>query len=157
MSHNVHGHALPEPFRVNEDNPVFQRHQPEHPAPEVPAGLHGAPALRSELESPVETKEYSDGTAATGTGPLPDLSPAQQDAATGQPSAADLDAVAEEQEIVKRTGGRRKKLSEEASTQDPIPDHEDEPENLPEKSEVDTGATDPEFGEDREEEAAQDS
>ena len=32
-----------------------------------------------------------------------------------------------------------------------------EPENLPEKSEVDTGATDPEFGEDREEEAAQDS
>jgi hypothetical protein len=28
----------------------------------------------------VETKHYSDGTSATGTAPLPDLSPAQQDA-----------------------------------------------------------------------------
>jgi hypothetical protein len=30
----------------------------------------------------VETKHYSDGTSATGTAPLPDLSPAQQDALT---------------------------------------------------------------------------
>lgn len=32
-------------------------------------------------EPAIETKHYSDGTSATGPGPLPDLSPAQQDAA----------------------------------------------------------------------------
>lgn len=30
----------------------------------------------------IETKRYSDGTSATGTAPLPDLSPEQQDALT---------------------------------------------------------------------------
>jgi len=73
MSHNVHGHKQPEPFKTNPDNPIFQRHQPEYEQPEVPAGLHGAPALRSELQSPVEEVKPN------------------------EPSAADLDAVAAEQ------------------------------------------------------------
>jgi hypothetical protein len=34
-----------------------------------------------------ETKQYSDGTVVTGTAPLPDLSPAQQDAVAGYPAA----------------------------------------------------------------------
>ena len=54
MSHNVHGHTMPEKFGVNEENPIFQRNPPEVIPAEVPAGLHGAPALRSENESPVE-------------------------------------------------------------------------------------------------------
>jgi hypothetical protein len=55
MSMNVHGHKQPEPWGVNQDNPVFQRHIPETPAPEVQQGLHGAPALQSELEPPAES------------------------------------------------------------------------------------------------------
>ena len=74
MSSNVHGHKLPEPFRTNPDNPIFQRHEPEVAQPEIPQGLHGAPALRSELELPAEVP-----------------SPA------GLPTADDLDAVAEEE------------------------------------------------------------
>jgi hypothetical protein len=80
MSKNVHGHTLPTAPNVNPDNPIFQRHQPEYEAPEVPAGLHGAPALRSENESPVEDKK---------------------------PSAADLDAVAEEEAVAKKTKGKK--------------------------------------------------
>ena len=81
MSENVHGHQMPpKGITVNPDNPVFQRNPPEYPAPEVPAGLHGAPALRSESKSPVETSE---------------------------PSAADLDAVVEEQEVAKKTRGKK--------------------------------------------------
>jgi hypothetical protein len=174
MSDNVHGHTLPTKFNVNPDNPIFQRDQPDPFVAEIPQGLHGAPALRSELaensaneqqaialasvpqpaqdaaieaadltarnatiaaddaaqtaadaqansdlvhqqsdlpaaeplteaESPVfETKEYSDGSSATGVAPLPDLSPEQQDAS--QPSAADLDAVAAEQATAEETG-----------------------------------------------------
>lgn len=51
-----------------------------------------------------ETKEYSDGSSATGPGPLPDESPAQQDA--GTPSAADLDADAEEKDAKEATNGK---------------------------------------------------
>lgn len=53
--------------------------------------------------SPVyETKTYADESTATGVAPLPDLSPSEQEAA-GLPSAADLDAVAEEQSIAEAT------------------------------------------------------
>lgn len=100
MSENVHGHQQPtKGITVNPDNPVFGRHQPVYEAPEVAAGLHGAPALRSESERPVEA---------------------------------------------------------EKPAQDPIPDHEDEAENPVEQPELDTGATDPEFSEDREETAKED-
>lgn len=37
---------------------------------------------------PIETKVYSDGTSVTGPGPLPTLSPAQQDAETAANAAA---------------------------------------------------------------------
>ena len=53
MSMNVHGHQMPTPHGVNESNPIFHRNAPEVIEPEIPAGLHGAPALRSELEQPV--------------------------------------------------------------------------------------------------------
>jgi hypothetical protein len=45
----------------------------------------------AQLSNVTETKTYSDGTSATGTAPLPDKSPAQQDAAdkkTRKPRAA---------------------------------------------------------------------
>ena len=95
MSHNVHGHKQPEPFKTNPDNPIYQRHQPQYEEPEVPAGLHGAPALRSENESPVET---------------------------GSPSAADLDAVAvtlgetaeDEQTEQQDTGRRGRKAAKDS-------------------------------------------
>lgn len=62
------------------------------------AGLDEVESLRAagfEVEvvggepGPVEAVEYSDGTTATGPGPLPEQSPAQQDAATtaDQPEA----------------------------------------------------------------------
>jgi hypothetical protein len=106
MSHNVHGHKQPEPFKTNPDNPIFQRHQPEYEQPEVPAGLHGAPALRSESESPVETVK-PEPTVETAVYP----EGAKGEAEAGDPSAADLDAVAEEQQFVTRTRG--KKVSQE--------------------------------------------
>lgn len=40
----------------------------------LPEGMSGT-------HQDIETKHYSDGTSATGPGPLPDLSPAQQEAA----------------------------------------------------------------------------
>ena len=63
----------------------------EHPVDEVraffrkfgtqlfPGASHEAVAAATAI---VETKVYPDGTSATGIAPLPDLSPAQQDAAT---------------------------------------------------------------------------
>jgi hypothetical protein len=44
---------------------------------------YGSPAM----PGTPETKQYSDGTVVTGTAPLPDLSPAQQDAVAGYPAA----------------------------------------------------------------------
>lgn len=41
-------------------------------------------------EKQTETKEYSDGTSATGVAPLPELSPAQQDAITPSTGQGDL-------------------------------------------------------------------
>lgn len=48
-----------------------------------------------------ETKQYADGSSASGTGPLPDKSPDEQAAEEAQalPSAADLDAVEAEKAI----------------------------------------------------------
>lgn len=125
MSENVHGHQKPAPFRTNEDNPIFGRQTPEVVPAEIPQGLHGAPALRSELT----TAESPDAPQPQG-----DLSPAL-------PSSADLDAVAEEQSIADATG-----TSAEApeAAQDPIQDHEDASENVPDLPEVDTGASEPE-------------
>ena len=55
MSGNVHGHQLPKKgINVNPNNPVFGRHEPEVVPAEIPQGLHGAPALRSELENPTD-------------------------------------------------------------------------------------------------------
>lgn len=89
------------------------------PAP-VPAGHDAKPdeaaqALGTQAQDLiVETKTYSDGTTVTGVAPLPELSPAQQDAAQKQPgdpaaesqalpSATDLDAVSEEQKAADDT------------------------------------------------------
>lgn len=52
----------------------------------------GVPRKAANLNSSIETKEYSDGTTATGVAPLPELSPAQQDAIT--PSIGSNDLVA---------------------------------------------------------------
>lgn len=45
------------------------------------AALVARMAPKVAAEPAIETKHYSDGTSATGPGPLPDLSPAQQEAA----------------------------------------------------------------------------
>jgi hypothetical protein len=88
-------------------NPVFDR-PVDAEVPEIPLGLHGAVTLRSESEPAtvtttapatepiVETKEYSDGTTATGVAPLPELSSAQQDAgatATTDPAVKATEAT----------------------------------------------------------------
>ena len=103
MSDNVHGHKMPEEFKTNPDNPIFQRNPPEYEQPEIQAGLHGAPVLRSELESPVETVQPE-------TSPAPEV-PVEQTPSEiptdPNPSAADLDAVVEEQEIAKKTRGKK--------------------------------------------------
>lgn len=76
------------------------------PAP-VPAGHDAKPDEASQVlgmqaqDLIIETKKYSDGTVVTGVAPLPELSPAQQDAS---PSAADLDAVVDEQKAAEDTG-----------------------------------------------------
>lgn len=62
-----------------------------------------AQAKAESAERRFETKTYSDGSTATGAAPLPDLSPAQQDAA-GLPTAGDLDAVAAEDKAKEDTG-----------------------------------------------------
>ena len=89
-------------------NSVFDRHQPEHIPAEVPAGLHGAPTLRSELTTTVDTDA---GPVLMPTDPTSaeSVEAAQKGA---QPSEADLDAVVEEQGIVKKTGGKRKPAPE---------------------------------------------
>lgn len=51
------------------------------------AALHAAPEVPKELA--IETKVYTDGTTATGVAPLPDQSPAQQDAAELPPETPD--------------------------------------------------------------------
>ena len=108
MSGNVHGHQLPKKgINVNPDNPVFARHEPESVPAEIPQGLHGAPALRSELDNAADT------------------SPA---AVAQQDEQAPAEAPA-------------------AEVQDPIPEHEDAPENLPETAEAETGASDPDHAE----------
>jgi hypothetical protein len=62
MSGNVHGHQMPpKGINVNPDNPVFGRDQPDPVIAEIPQGLHGAPALRSEFdESPVPLQPVAD-------------------------------------------------------------------------------------------------
>lgn len=50
-------------------------------APVGPAEIISGPLEVLEPTREIETKIYTDGTSATGPGPLPDLSPAQQDAA----------------------------------------------------------------------------
>jgi hypothetical protein len=42
------------------------------------------PEVKPEDRVVMETKHYTDGSSATGIGPLPDLSPAQQDAKKGR-------------------------------------------------------------------------
>jgi hypothetical protein len=55
-------------------------------------------AAPSSTEPVIETKQYSDGSSATGVAPLPDLSAAQQDAAVGDsgnaPAAAEASVTA---------------------------------------------------------------
>ena len=52
------------------------------------AAGHEVEVVGGEPEAaPVETVEYSDGSSATGPGPLPAQSPAQQEAAGEQPEA----------------------------------------------------------------------
>jgi hypothetical protein len=55
--------------------------QPASEPPSAPADPN--PAIPAPTQGPtlvIETKEYSDGSSATGPAPLPDQSPAQQDA-----------------------------------------------------------------------------
>ncbi len=61
----------------------------------------------------IETKNYSDGSSATGPAPLPDQSPEQQKAAESAsvPSAADLDADAAEKNAAEATAGDQQKES----------------------------------------------
>lgn len=52
----------------------------------------------------IETKQYTDGTIATGVAPLPECSPEQQETGPSElPSAADLDAEATEQATAEQT------------------------------------------------------
>lgn len=64
-------------------------------------------ALAEKPELTIETKHYTDGSSATGPAPLPDQSPAQQDAEQGKPSADDLDTVAKEAETAEATAGKK--------------------------------------------------
>ena len=84
-------------------------------APEIAQGLHGAPALRSELTGDVQTgmvaddtrnavatHQYTDGEVLTGQSPLPALNPNQQDLTQIplQPLAANFDKVRAEDELI---------------------------------------------------------
>ena len=89
----IHSHP-----QHNPDNPVFRRQQPEPFVPEIPQGLHGAPALRSELEtppldpSPVGPSDYF----AQDTEPAQAPQPAQDSAIEAADQSAHNAAVAAE-------------------------------------------------------------
>jgi len=53
--------------------------------------------------TPFETKRYADGSSAAGPGPLPDHSPDGAPAIESTPTAADLDAVADEEKAKEAT------------------------------------------------------
>lgn len=56
--------------------------------PEMPVDQPADTATETDMakaNAQVETKTYTDGTTVTGTGPLPELSPLQQDAADAEP------------------------------------------------------------------------
>ena len=109
MSDNVHGHQKPAPFRTNPDNPIFARHQPEIVPSDIPQGLHGAPALRSELT----TAEATDVPQPHG-----DPSPA--------PAIEDLGALEDSQAAVLDPSDE----DEETVTQETTADSEDEDEEV---------------------------
>lgn len=136
MSHNVHGHTMPQRQGINEDNPIYGRSQPVYEAPEVAAGLKGAPALRSESESPVGDPVASP-IAAAGTVYLD---------SDGKPVG-----VSDGEKITPIDLNKEPVQPEKAAVEEeqaPVPDHEDAPENVPDTPEVDTGATDPEATQD---------
>ena len=70
----------PEPYHAGAHTPAY--HVPGNVEPDTtPTAEPSAPSAADLDSAPtVETKEYSDGTTATGVAPLPDQSPAQQEA-----------------------------------------------------------------------------
>lgn len=60
-------------------------------AAEVPVNIYRSPAYSGTAGLHVETVHYSDGSSATGTAPLPPLSPDQQAAAEAKPVPTILD------------------------------------------------------------------
>ena len=113
---------------VNESNPIFGRPAdviPTEPSIEQAAIVQSEKHHRETVVSPlineeiaadsgatplpenggatelvIETKEYADGSSATGVAPLPDLSPDEQ---AGLPSSADLDAISADTEAAALT------------------------------------------------------
>ena len=99
MSGNVHGHQLPKKgINVNPDNPVFARHEPESVPAEIPQGLHGAPALRSELEPAADTSPAAEAqpeqAAAEAPAEAQDPIPEHEDAPENLPETAEVDTGA---------------------------------------------------------------
>ena len=82
-------------------------------ARELLLSIPGFFALDHAPASTVETKLYTDGATATGTAPLPELSPAQQEGATGNSGAA-------EQETTDPQGALTKPAEETQPAADPV-------------------------------------
>ena len=116
---NTHPSGHPNKTAVNESNPIFGRPAdviPAEPSIEQAAIVQSeehpretviSPLINEAVASPVvpavepepvfETKEYADGSSATGVAPLPDLSPDEQDKAEAELNdavAADAEAAA---------------------------------------------------------------
>ena len=95
MSGNVHGHQLPKKgINVNPNNPVFARHEPESVPAEIPQGLHGAPALRSELEPAAEPSPAVEAQAEQPGAETQDVIPEHEDAPENVPETAEVDTGA---------------------------------------------------------------
>jgi hypothetical protein len=86
----------PEPI---DEEPVVENTETLHEqdAKEVIAVQEAEQVQDLSPSAEVETKEYTDGTSATGVAPLPDLSPAQQDA-EGELNGADPHPVEDDAE-----------------------------------------------------------
>jgi hypothetical protein len=79
------GHAL----KSHDLGLVFQPAYDVRPwSPDLYIGWENPLGPKVERTPETETKVCSDGTTATGPGPLPELSPAQQDEQTGEPPEA---------------------------------------------------------------------
>jgi hypothetical protein len=78
---DLDAHAAEDQAKEATETPGFQK------VADDAAALHAAPEVPTELA--IETKVYTDGTTATGVAPLPEQSPAQQDAEQLPPDSPD--------------------------------------------------------------------